>query len=86
MSAVRDRPNTRRVTEQQLKDFLAEWLGTVEQGGPLVVDATHLRCPGCEQVSPILGFIPLEYSEKYASQVIPPLKCRKCRHVFALKP
>lgn len=83
---LKERPKTRRVTEEQLKEFLADWLGTVAEGGPLIMEGSRLRCPGCEHVSPILDFTPLEYSEKYATQIIPPLKCRRCRHVFALKP
>lgn len=73
-----DRPATRKATQEEI-------LGIVEQGGPLI-EGTHLRCPGCESVSDILEYLPLEYSERYSDQVLVPLKCRHCRHVFCLKP
>jgi hypothetical protein len=57
----------------------------IERGGPLL-NGRNLKCPGCEDEADILDYIPLEHSEKYAEEVIVPLKCRRCRHVFALKP
>lgn len=76
--ALKDRPRTRKATPQDL-------LGIVERGGPLI-EGHSLRCPGCESVADVLDYTPLEYSERYAHEVLVPLKCRHCRHVFALKP
>ncbi len=72
---------TRKVVTEEL-------LAVVKQGGPLIIDGRYLRCPGCENVQDVLAYVPLEYSEKYAEQVIPPLKCtiEGCKHVFALRP
>lgn len=76
--ALPERPQTRKATEEVL-------LRIVERGGPLIV-GHQLRCPGCERCADVLDYVPLEYSERYADQVIVPLKCRECRHVFALRP
>lgn len=76
--ALPERPQTRKATREAL-------LRLVERGGPLI-EGTRLRCPGCERVANVLDYVALEYSERYADQVIVPLKCRECRHVFALKP
>lgn len=75
---VTTRPITRKITVEEL-------LGIVEQGGPLI-EGTQLRCPGCENVTDVLDYNALEINERYAAQVVPPLKCKVCRHVFALKP
>lgn len=69
---------TQRVT---LDDLFA----IAQNGGPLL-KGTSLRCPACEETADILGFTPLEYSVKYAEQIVVPLKCPACRHVFALRP
>jgi hypothetical protein len=71
-------PQTRKATPEVLLEI-------VEQGGPLI-EGTLLRCPGCETVADVLDYRPLEYSERYSEQVIVPLKCRACHHVFALRP
>lgn len=76
--ALPERPQTQKATPEVL-------LRLVERGGPLI-EGTHLRCPGCERSADILDYVPLEFSERYADQVVVPLKCRECRHVFALKP
>jgi hypothetical protein len=76
--ALGERPQTRKASP-------ADLLGIVERGGPLI-DGHTLRCPGCERSADVLDYTPLEYSERYAHEVIVPLKCRSCRHVFALKP
>lgn len=76
--ALQEKPQTQKATPEML-------LGIVERGGPLI-EGTCLRCPGCERVANVLDYIALEYSERYADQVVVPLKCRVCRHVFALKP
>jgi hypothetical protein len=78
MGMTLGRPVTRKVTGDDL-------LGIVPQGGSLLV-GRMLRCPACENVTDLLDYVPLEYSERYADQVVVPLKCRKCRHVFALRP
>jgi hypothetical protein len=75
---VIERPHTRKATQ-------ADLLGIVERGGPLI-SGTKLTCPGCEGVADVLDYVPLEYSERYAEQVLVPLKCRVCRHVFVLRP
>lgn len=76
--ALNERPQTRKATADVLRQL-------VERGGPLI-EGTHLRCPGCERAADVLDYQALEYSERYADQVIVPLKCKRCRHVFALKP
>ena len=76
--ALPERPQTQKATRGTLLRIAA-------RGGPLI-EGTSLRCPGCEQVADILDYVALEFSERYADQVIVPLKCRSCRHVFALKP
>lgn len=78
MGVTLDRPSTRKATPEQL-------LGIVDKGGPLI-EGTQLRCPGCENVADVLAYQPLEFSERYADQVLVPLKCRNCRHVFCLRP
>lgn len=80
--AAPETPRARRTR----KVSAAELLGIVERGGPLIIGARDLRCPGCEAVADILSYLALECSDKYADQVVRPLKCRSCRHVFALKP
>lgn len=70
---------TRRASDADIVRFVEG------AAGPLLV-GTKLRCPGCERVADILDYVPLEHSDRYADQVIVPLKCRGCRHVFALKP
>lgn len=74
---ITERP-TRKVTP-------AELLGITEVGGPLIEGIT-LMCPACEVRENIMAFIPLEHSTKYVDQIVVPLKCRSCRHVFALRP
>lgn len=76
--ATRERPLTRKASRDDL-------LWMVAQGGPLI-EGTNLRCPGCERTADVLDYVPLEYSERYATQVVVPLKCRSCRHIFALRP
>lgn len=76
--ALPERPQKQKATREIL-------LRLVERGGPLI-EGTRLRCPGCEHVTDVLDYMPLEYSERYADQVIVPLKCKQCRHVFALRP
>lgn len=71
--------------ERTRKPFPAALMELVEIGGPLI-EGTTLMCPACEERSDILTFIPLEHSVKYADQIVVPLKCRSCRHVFALRP
>lgn len=72
------KPQTRKVTIEDL-------LGIAETGGKLL-NGRKLTCPGCEEVADILDYVPLEHSERHAAEVVVPLKCRTCRHVFALKP
>ena len=71
-------PQTQKATPEALLEI-------VESGGPLI-EGTSLRCPACERTADVLEYRPLEYSERYADQVVIPLKCRGCNHVFALKP
>lgn len=54
-----------------------------EPSPPLML-GRYLTCPGCEQQQDILDFIPFDYSEKYADQVVAVHRCRRCGHVFAL--
>lgn len=75
---LREQPQTRKATQEDL-------LSIVAPGGPLI-SGTKLTCPGCERIADVLDYVPLEYSERYADQVIVPLKCRVCKHVFALRP
>lgn len=77
-ATVKERPRTRKATRVDV-------LGIVKEGGPLI-NGTMLRCPGCEKEDDVLSYTPLEFSERYADQIVVPLKCRSCRHVFALKP
>jgi len=77
-TTLRQRPVTRRVTPEEM-------LGSIVNGGKLL-RGRMLTCPGCERVSDILDYVPLEHSQKYAEEVVVPLKCRGCHHVFALRP
>lgn len=44
-----------------------------------------LVCPHCEEEQPIRDFVTLGMSPRYASQLAPVYRCRKCHHLFALK-
>lgn len=59
---------------------------TASAAGPPLLDGHTLRCPGCEHEADILDYVPLQFSEKYADQIVVPLVCRHCRHTFALRP
>lgn len=67
-------------TEQQLITF------TIEVGAKPLTDGRQIKCPKCETKQDILEFTPLHHVEKYAAFLIPPLKCKQCRHVFCLRP
>jgi uncharacterized protein YbaR (Trm112 family) len=69
---------TKRPTDEEL-------LRSAERGGSLL-NGRILSCPACEHACDLLEYIPLHYSEKYADQVIAPLVCRSCKHIFALRP
>jgi hypothetical protein len=56
------------------------------EAGPPLLNGHRLRCPGCENEADLLSYVPLQYSEKYADQIVVPLVCRRCRHTFALRP
>lgn len=92
MKVVHKRGIARRVPSPVRRATPAELLDwAVPRGGPLVRTTERgplLRCPACERERPLLGFIALQVAEKYASQVIAPLKCpeKDCLHVFALHP
>lgn len=58
----------------------------VEQVRNPLMQGRKITCPKCEVAQDILRFTPLQTSEKYADQVIVPLKCKLCNHVFALRP
>lgn len=53
---------------------------------PRLLAGTHLTCPACEVSQPLLAFTQFRISERYAEQCLPVLKCKQCRHVFALMP
>lgn len=53
---------------------------------PRLLAGTTLTCPACEAPQPILAYTQFRISEHYAEQCLPVLKCRECRHVFALVP
>jgi hypothetical protein len=72
-------------TQRADPDAILKLFGKSENGGKLLRGRT-LTCPACEREDDVLRYVPLEHSVKYADQVIPPLKCRMCKHVFALRP
>lgn len=51
-----------------------------------LIDGVDLTCPLCETKDNLLAYRPLQVSKKYAPQVVTPLKCKACGHVFALRP
>lgn len=71
--------------KRTIKPSSESLLRLVETAGPLI-DGANLRCPACENVGNILGYVPLEHSVKYVDQIVIPMKCQKCKHVFALRP
>jgi hypothetical protein len=54
--------------------------------GRKLINGRMLTCPGCERQADVLMYVPLNHSTKYAAQIVTPLKCRACRHIFALRP
>ena len=52
---------------------------------PLIHNRTIL-CPKCETRQDILEYTPLHFVQKYALDLVQVLKCRICRHVFAIRP
>ena len=78
-TSLKEKPRTTKIPSGDLLQIVQGY------GGSLIM-GTDLKCPGCENVTNILDYLPLEHSEKYANQIVIPLKCRNCRHVFALKP
>jgi hypothetical protein len=58
----------------------------VVQPSPPLMRGRHLTCPGCEKQQDVLDFIPFDYSEKYADQVVAVHRCPSCGHIFALDP
>jgi hypothetical protein len=64
----------------------ADMQRVAKETGPPLLKGHRLRCPGCENVADILEYTPLQFSEKYADQIVVPLVCRRCRHTFALRP
>lgn len=70
---------TRRTTPQ-------EALTAIEQLTGSLVDGRNIMCPACETWQDVLTYRPLEHSVKYSAMVVVPMKCRRCSHVFALRP
>lgn len=52
----------------------------------LVDEASRtLTCPRCEERQPLRDFVTLGMSPRYAPQLAPIYRCRKCHHLFALR-
>jgi ribosomal protein L40E len=47
--------------------------------------ARTLICPRCEERQPIREYVTLGMSPRYASQLHPIYRCRKCQHLFSIK-
>ncbi len=77
-----------RVPRPVRKSAEADLMRLVEQSTTPLVRGRNILCPACERWHDVLQYTPLQYSSKYALQVIVPLKCceRDCGHVFALHP
>ena len=72
------RERTSTATEDQLL--------TISYRATPLCDGRSIRCPLCSRVADILDYVPLQHVDKYAEYLVPPLKCRGCRHVFCLRP
>lgn len=52
-----------------------------------LIEGVRMRCPRCEQLFPILSFIPLEEIEEYSQETTPIYKCPRklngCGFLFA---
>lgn len=44
-----------------------------------------LLCPRCEENQPLREYVTLGMSPRYAQQLAPIYRCRKCQHLFAIR-
>ena len=51
-----------------------------------LLHGTALTCPACRTTADILTYRPLEYVERFAAELVPPIRCPHCLHIFALRP
>jgi hypothetical protein len=68
----------RRVTDDALRELTT-------RAGRRLIRGTKLTCPGCLVEQDILEFRPFNFNPDYAEELVPPLKCRRCGHIFALR-
>lgn len=54
--------------------------------GSSLVRGRDILCPKCEVAQDILAYQSLHFVDKYAEHLVPVMKCRRCRHTFALRP
>ncbi len=48
-------------------------------------EARTMACPRCEERQPLKDYVTLGMSPRYATQLSPIYRCRKCHHLFAVK-
>lgn len=44
-----------------------------------------IMCPHCEERQRAVEYATLSMSPRYSAQLAPVLRCRRCRHVFAVR-
>jgi hypothetical protein len=44
-----------------------------------------MTCPRCEEEQPLRDYVTLGMSPRYAPQLSPIYRCRKCHHLFAIR-
>lgn len=74
------------VRERERVAAIASIAPPVELDMHPLIRGSKLTCPACEREQDVLAYTAMRISEKYAEQVVRPLKCNQCGHVFALRP
>lgn len=74
--------DTKQVTPEQILKLVP----LTEAAHESLFHGRYLTCPACQKEQDILTYVPLRIVEQYAHELVPPLRCSACNHVFALRP
>ncbi len=74
--------DSKRVTPDQILELVPATQPEYES----LFHGRYLTCPACQKEQDILSYVPLRIVEQFAHELVPPLRCPNCNHVFALRP
>mgnify|MGYP006921284546 CR=1 FL=1 len=74
-----------KIASQPSSEQLTTLISNHVHDAPLV-KGRNILCPHCEAEQDILAYTALNFVEKYSESLVPVLKCKICRHAFALRP